>query len=65
VSQQSIHTCGYLPSMWRRVEGGDEDQYLALVRASLRAWEWSLPQEFLQSIAGEKVVTTQPDSWVS
>jgi hypothetical protein len=55
----------YMPSSWRRIEGGDEDQYLALVKASLRAWERVLPQEFLQSIAGEKVVTTQPDSWLS
>ena len=55
----------YMPSSWRRIEGGDQDKYLALVNASLRVWERVLPQEFLQSIAGEKVVTTQPDSWLS
>ena len=29
----------YLPSAWRRIEGGDEDQYLALVQVSLAVWE--------------------------
>ena len=50
----------YLPSAWRRVEGGDEDQYLALVQASLTVWERLLPEHFLESIAGETVHTAQP-----
>lgn len=50
----------YLPSAWRRVEGGDEDQYLALVQASLAVWERLLPEHFLESIAGETVRTAQP-----
>ncbi len=41
----------YMPSAWRRIEGGDEDQYLALVRASLAVWERILPEHFLTSIA--------------
>ena len=52
----------YLPSAWRRIEGGDEDQYLALVRASLAVWERVLPEQFLESIAGETVRTSQPGS---
>ena len=53
----------YLPSAWRRIEGGDEDQYLALVQASLAVWERLLPEHFLESIAGETVRTAQPGSW--
>lgn len=52
----------YLPSTWRRVEGGDEDQYLALVQAALAVWERLLPEHFLTSIAGENVRTAQPGS---
>lgn len=53
----------YMPSAWRRIEGGDEDQYLALVKASLAVWERILPEQFLQSIAGESVQTVQPGSF--
>lgn len=53
----------YMPSAWRRIEGGDEDQYLALVTAALGIWERLLPEEFLESIAGETVHTAQPGSW--
>ena len=55
----------YMPSAWRRMEGGDEDQYLALVQASLVVWERLLPEHFLQSIAGETVHTAQPGSWLA
>ena len=55
----------YLPSAWRRIEGGDEDQYLALVRTALAVWERLLPQHFLESIAGETVCTVQPGSWLA
>ena len=53
----------YLPSAWRRIEGGDEDQYLALVQTSLAVWERLLPEHFLESIAGETVRTAQPGSF--
>ena len=53
----------YMPSAWRRIEGGDEDEYLALVKASLAVWERLLPEQFLESIAGETVHTAQPGSW--
>ena len=52
----------YMPSAWRRIEGGDEDQFLALVKASLAVWERLLPEHFLESIAGETVHTAQPGS---
>jgi len=55
----------YMPSAWRRIEGEDEDQYLALVNASLTVWERLLPELFLESIAGERIVTAQPGSWLS
>ena len=55
----------YMPSAWRRIEGGDEDQYLALVNASLAVWERLLPELFLESIAGERIVTAQPGSWLA
>ncbi len=55
----------YMPSKWRRIEGGDEGQYLALVRASLAVWERVLPEHFLESIAGETVRTSQPGSFLA
>ena len=55
----------YLPSAWSRISGGDEDQYLALVQASLAVWERILPEHFLASIAGETVRTAQPGSWLA
>lgn len=55
----------YMPSAWQRIEGGDEDQYFALVSAALAVWERILPEQFLESIAGEAVHTTQPGSRLS
>ena len=55
----------YLPSAWRRIEGGDQDHYLALVQASLAVWERLLPEHFLESIAGETVRTAQPGSFLA
>jgi hypothetical protein len=54
----------YMPSAWRRIEDGDENQYLALVKTALSVWERLLPEEFLESIAGEQVYTAQPGSWL-
>lgn len=55
----------YMPSAWRRIEGGDEDQYFALVTEALTVWERLLPEQFLASTADEIVHTTQPGSWLS
>lgn len=54
----------YMPSAWRRIEGGDDDQYLALIKAALSVWERVLPEHFLESIAGEAVHTAQPGSFL-
>ena len=53
----------YMPSAWRRIEGGDQDHHLALVKASLAVWERLLPEHFLENITGETVRTAQPGSW--
>lgn len=53
----------YMPSAWRRVEGGDWDQHLALVKMTLDVLERQIPQEFLESITGEKVYSKLPGSF--
>jgi len=53
----------YLPSIWRRVEGGDSDQYLILVRTAIEIFERVLPEAFLESITGEHIVARQPGSF--
>lgn len=55
----------YMPNAWRRIERGDEDQYLALVRAALAVWERLLPEHFVTNIVGEVVHTAQPGSWLA
>ncbi|MBU6453405.1 MAG: hypothetical protein KGS72_16615 [Cyanobacteria bacterium REEB67] len=50
----------YMPSTWRKVEGGDLDQYLTVVKTTLAIYERSLPQLFLESITGERVIAVQP-----
>lgn len=54
----------YMPSAWRRIEGGDEDQYLALVTTALTVWERLLPEQFLAAIADEPIRTAQPGSFL-
>jgi len=54
----------YMPSAWRRVEGGDWDQHLSVIRAVLDVFERILPQQFLESISGERVHTSLPGSLV-
>ncbi|WP_199189642.1 YaaC family protein [Trinickia symbiotica] len=50
----------YMPSAWRRVEGGDWDQHLALVARMLDVFERMLPQEFLESVTGDRVHSSLP-----
>ena len=52
----------YMPSTWRRVEGGDLDQYLTIVRTSLAIFERTLPQLYLETITGERIIAVQPGS---
>lgn len=54
----------YMPSAWRRVEGGDWDQHLSVMRAVLDVFERILPQQFLESISGERVHTSLPGSLI-
>lgn len=50
----------YMPSAWRRVEGGDWDENLALMKTSLNMMERMLPQQFLESITGERIASRLP-----
>jgi hypothetical protein len=54
----------YMPSAWRRVEGGDWDQHLSVMRAVLDVFERILPQQFLESISGDCVHTSLPGSLI-
>jgi hypothetical protein len=54
----------YMPSAWRRVEGGDWDQHLSVMRAVLDVFERILPQQFLESVSGEHVHTSLPGSLI-
>lgn len=54
----------YMPGSWRRVEGGDWDQHLSVIRTILDVLERILPQEFLESISGERVHTSLPGSLI-
>lgn len=50
----------YMPRTWRRVEGGDLDQRLALVKTAIGVFERLLPEEFLEEIIGERIVAGLP-----
>lgn len=55
----------YRPSLWRRVQEGDLDHMRALVEAFLAVAERVLPEQFLESVAGEKMSIHQPGSFFS
>lgn len=50
----------YRPSVWRRVQEGDWDEYRALIASTLDIFERVLPQQFLAAILGERVHARQP-----
>jgi len=50
----------YMPSAWRRVEGGDWDEHLSLVKNALGVFERLIPEQFLESIIGEQIYASQP-----
>ena len=54
----------YLPSAWRRVEGGDWDEHLALVKNALVVFERLLPEQFLGSIIGERIYARLPGGFL-
>jgi len=53
----------YLPSAWRRVDGGDWDHYRALIAEAATVFERVLPEEFLEAIAGDRVVARMPGAF--
>jgi hypothetical protein len=50
----------YMPSAWRRVEGGDWDHHSALLIRMLDVFERMVPQQYLESITGDKVYSSLP-----
>lgn len=52
----------YRPSLWRRIQEADWDQYKVLIHATLDVLDRVLPQEFLQSITGRRIVAAVPGS---
>lgn len=54
----------YMPGAWRRVEGGDWNQHLSVIRTVLDVFERILPQQFLESISGERVHTSLPGALI-
>lgn len=50
----------YRPSIWRRVQDGDLDQYRALIESFLTVVERVLPEQFLAAILGMPVYARQP-----
>ncbi|WP_206684182.1 YaaC family protein [Teichococcus aerophilus] len=52
----------YRPSLWRRIQEGDLDHMRALVEAFLTTVERVLPEQFLESITGEKMSVGHPAS---
>jgi hypothetical protein len=55
----------YRPSIWRRVHEGDLDHMRVLIEAFLAVAERVLPDQFLQSISGQRISTHQPGSFFS
>ncbi|MGA3371032.1 MAG: hypothetical protein ABSC48_04645 [Terracidiphilus sp.] len=53
----------YMPSAWRRIEGGDWDQHLALIKSLVNIFERILPEQFLETVIGERIHASQPGSW--
>jgi hypothetical protein len=53
----------YRPSLWRRVQEGDWDHFKVLTENFLDVVERIVPEEFLERIAGMKVVTRQPGAF--
>jgi len=53
----------YMPSLWRRIEGGDGDEHLALISAITGVLERVLPEQYLESILRERVYAKQPGSF--
>ncbi|WP_199099497.1 hypothetical protein [Dyella sp. ASV21] len=55
----------YRPSLWRRIQEGDLDQFRALIETFLTIVERMLPQQFLETITGQPISVHQPGSFYS
>ncbi|MCF9004954.1 YaaC family protein [Pseudomonas syringae] len=53
----------YMPSAWRRVEGGDWDEHLTLVKMTLDIFERVLPEQFLESITDQRIYSKVPGTF--
>jgi hypothetical protein len=53
----------YRPSVWRRVQEGDLDHLRVLIEAFLAVAERVLPEQFLESVTGQRVFAKQPGSF--
>lgn len=53
----------YRPSVWRRVQEGDQDHLRVLVEAYLAVVERVLPEQFLERITAQRVFAKQPGAW--
>lgn len=53
----------YMPSAWRRIEGGDWDEHLSLIKSAVSVYERVLPEQFLETIIGEGIHASQPGSF--
>ena len=53
----------YRPSLWRRVQEGDLDHLRVLIEAFLFVVERILPEQFLETVSGQRVYAKQPGSF--
>ena len=54
-----------MPSIWRKINNGEYEKYFVLIESLLEIVERVLPEEFLESITGEKFYVTQSGSLFS
>src|SRR5260370_14343126 len=50
----------YRPGLWRRVQEGDLDHLRVLIEAFLFVVERILPEQFLETVSGQRVYAKQP-----
>jgi hypothetical protein len=53
----------YRPSIWRRVQEGDLDHMRVIIEAFLVVVERILPEQFLETVTGQRVFAKQPGSF--
>lgn len=53
----------YRPGLWRRVQEGDLDHLRVLIEAFLTIVERILPEQFLESVSGQRVYAKQPSGF--